>query len=192
MIYPNVAIGKNPNIEKFVIIGKPPQGKREGELKTTIGDNAVIRSFTIIYAGNVIGNYFQTGHHALIRENNVIGNNVSVGTTTVLEEGNNIGDNVRIHSGVFMQDVIIKNNVFIGPNVVFTNDPHPMCPKYKECVKGATVEENARIGANVTVLPGIVIGKNALIGAGSVVTRDVKPNAVVVGNPIKKSKTSAI
>jgi acetyltransferase-like isoleucine patch superfamily enzyme len=79
--------------------------------------------------------------------------------------------------------------VFIGPNVVFTDDPHPMkCPRYLECKGGVTVRRLARIGAHSTLLPGVVVGENALVGAGSVVTRDVPPGTVVAGNPARVIK----
>ena len=93
-IYKNVKIGKNCEIGDFVIIGVPSKGKKNGELKTVIGDNAVIRSHTVIYAGNVIGDNFQTGHHVMIREENNVGNNVSIGTDTVLEHLVNIDNGV--------------------------------------------------------------------------------------------------
>ena len=76
--------------------------------------------------------------------------------------------------------------MFVGPNVVFTDDPHPMgCDHYTECRRGATVRRLARIGANSTILPGVVIGENSLVGAGSVVVHDVPDGTVVVGNPAR-------
>ena len=75
-ILKNVKLGKNMVLGDFVIIGVPPRGREEGELETIIGDNAVIRSHTVIYAGNIIGSNFQTGHHVNIREENVIGDKV--------------------------------------------------------------------------------------------------------------------
>jgi acetyltransferase-like isoleucine patch superfamily enzyme len=104
----------------------------------------------------------------------------------VLEFGNRIGNRVRIHSGCFLEMVTVEEDVFIGPNVVFTDDPHPMgCPRYTECRGGATVRRLARIGANSTILPGVVVGENALVGAGSVVVDDVPDGVVVVGNPAR-------
>jgi acetyltransferase-like isoleucine patch superfamily enzyme len=186
IMYLNVELGFGTVIENYCSIGHPPRGKKDGELKTIIGDNSWIRSFTTIYSGNTIGRCFQTGHGALIREDNIIGDNVSIGTNTVLEFGNRIGNNVRIHSGCFLEMVTIGNDVFIGPNTVFTDDPHPMnCPRYRECLAGVKVEDLAKIGANVTLLPGIKVGRNALIGAGSVVTKDVPNGAVVAGNPAR-------
>jgi acetyltransferase-like isoleucine patch superfamily enzyme len=190
VIYDNVILGSGTVVEAPCIIGKPPRGTEAGEKVLSIGLNGLIRHFTTIYAGSTIGDNFQTGQGASIREDNAIGNNVSIGTNSVIEFGNKIGDHSRIHSGCFMELTTIGKYVFIGPNVVFTDDPHPMgCPRYKECKGGGIVEDYARIGANSTILPGVRIGKNALIGAGSVVTHDIPANSVAVGSPAKVIKT---
>jgi acetyltransferase-like isoleucine patch superfamily enzyme len=185
-IYPNVSIGKNAVIEEYVIIGTPPRGKKPGELLTIIGDNAVIRSHTVIYAGNRIGNDFQTGHHVLVREENEIGDQVSIGTASVVEHHVKMGNNVRIHSQAFVPEMsVLEDGAWIGPNAVITNAAYPLSPNVKHELKGATVKKNAKVGANATLLPGITIGENALVGAGAVVTKDVPPNKVVAGNPAK-------
>ncbi|MFH1352963.1 MAG: acyltransferase [bacterium] len=187
--YKNVKIGRGTEVDEFCVIGKPPRGKKDGSLKTVIGKNSRIRHFSTIYSGVKTGDHFECGQGVSIREDNVIGNNVSVGTGSCLEFGNRIGNNVRIHSNCFMELTTVEDNVFIGPNVVFTDDPHPMkCPRFKECGRGATVERLAKIGANSTILPGVRIGKNSLVGAGSVVTKDVPAGAVVAGNPAKVIK----
>jgi len=188
-IYDNVNIGVGTIIYGPVVLGQPPRGADEGELKLSIGRQSVIRPFTTIYAGTKIGDDFQWGQGASIRENNVIGNNVSIGTNAVLEFENKIGDNCRIHSGCFLEMVTLGRYVFVGPNTVFTDDPHPMnCPKYKECGGGAVVEDMARIGANCTFLPAVKIGRGALIGAGSMVANDIPEMMVAVGNPAKVIK----
>jgi acetyltransferase-like isoleucine patch superfamily enzyme len=185
-IYKNVTIGKNTEIGDFVIIGVPPRDKKNGDLKTVIGNNAIIRSHSVIYAGNVIGNNFQTGHSVNIREENKIGDNVSIGTHSVIEHHLIIEDGVRIHSNVFVPEYsTLKKECWLGPNVVLTNALHPKCPRVKECLKGPTIEQKAVIGANATLLPDITIGKKCLIGAGSVVTSDCKDNSVYIGNPAK-------
>lgn len=188
LIHSNVLLGKGTVVQEGAIVGEPPRGKQPGELKTVIGAGGVIRSGTVIYAGTVIGDRFQSGHGALVREDNVIGDDCSVGTHAVLEAGNRIGDGTRIHSGCFLEHTKIGSRVFLAPNVVFTDDPHPMCPRYLECVLGATVEDDVSIGANATILPGIRIGAGSLIGAGSVVTKNVEAGSVVAGNPAVRVK----
>jgi len=121
-----------------------------------------------------------------IRELNEIGNNVSVGTLSVIEHHVKIGDGVRIHSQVFVPEYsILEDGAWLGPNVVLTNAKYPLSPGVKESLKGPTIKKGAKIGANSTILPGVVIGVNALVGAGSVVVKDVPDNAVVAGNPAR-------
>jgi acetyltransferase-like isoleucine patch superfamily enzyme len=183
-IYPGVEIGEGAILEPPLVLGKPPRGHQPGELRLVIGRGAVIRPFTTIYAGTIIGDRFQTGQGASIREDNEIGEDVSVGTNAVLEFGNRVGSGVRIHSGCFLEMAVVEDLVFLGPHVVFTDDPHPMgCPRYKECLGGATVRTLAKVGANTTLLPGVVIGRGSLIGAGSVVTKSVPDEVVAAGNP---------
>jgi acetyltransferase-like isoleucine patch superfamily enzyme len=182
----NVQLGDNIVVEDFVIIGAPPLGKKEGDLRTVIGSDSVIRSHTVIYAGNTIGDHFQTGNHVSIREENTIGSHVSIGTKSVVEFKAKIADNVRIHSQVFIPEYSeLGEGCWIGPNVVLTNAPYPKSLRAKEFLEGVVVERNAKIGANSTILPGVRVGANALVGAGSVVTKDVPPGKVVAGNPAK-------
>lgn len=187
IIHKNVELGKNVSIGPFCIIGCPPGGAEDGELKTIIGDNAVIRSHTVIYAGNEIGPDFSTGHHVVIRENNTIGHKVSVGTQSCIEHHIQIAEGVRIHSQVFIPEFSrLLARSWIGPNVVVTNAKYPRSRNVKENLKGIVLGAEAKIGANATILPGIEIGERALIGAGSVVVAKVEPEAVIVGNPGRK------
>jgi acetyltransferase-like isoleucine patch superfamily enzyme len=182
----NVHLGKNVIVEDFVVLGAVPRGRKEGDLETVIGDDAVLRSHSVVYAGNVIGVGFQTGNHASIREENVIGDNVSVGTKSVVEFKTKIGDDVRIHSQVFVPEYcILEDGCWVGPNVVLTNAKYPNSKRSKEFLEGVVVGKGAVIGANVTVLAGVKIGAGSLIGAGSVVTKDVLRGKVVVGNPAR-------
>jgi acetyltransferase-like isoleucine patch superfamily enzyme len=189
IVAPNVELGSGTVVGEYVVLGRAPRGKREGELPLAIGVDSVIRPFTTIYAGTTIGARLQTGQGASIREDNVIGDDVSVGTHASLEFGNRIGSNVRIHTGCFLELATVEDDVFLGPHVVFTDDPHPQCPAYLQCVKGATIRKAAKIGANTTLLPGVEIGELALIGAGSVVrARKIPPRSVWAGNPATKLK----
>lgn len=185
-VYSNVDLGVETAVEDFCIVGAPPRGAKDGELPTTIGAGSVIRSHTVIYAGNVIGKHFQTGNKVNIRESNRIGDNVSIGTLSVIEHHVEIADNVRIHTQVFIPEYsVLEEGCWIGPNVVFTNAKYPVSPGVKDSLVGPTIRRGAKIGANVTILPAVVIGEHALVGAGSVVTKNVPPGAVVAGNPAR-------
>jgi acetyltransferase-like isoleucine patch superfamily enzyme len=140
----------------------------------------------VIYAGNVIGKNFQTGNKVNIRESNQIGNDVSIGTLSVVEHHVQIADHVRIHTQVFVPEFsVLEEGCWLGPNVVLTNAKYPLSPGVKDQLVGPVIRRGAKIGANVTILPGVVIGENALVGAGSVVAKDVPAGAVVVGNPAR-------
>lgn len=187
IIFPNVKLGSNILIEDFCIIGVSGDGT--DNIETVIGDNAIIRSQTIIYAGNKIGSNFRTGNKVNIRDLNVIGNNVSVGTMSVIEHHVVIEDEVRIHSQAFIPEFcVLKKSSWIGPHVVLTNAKYPKSPTVKKDLSGVMVMDKAKIGANATILPGVVIGINSLVGAGSVVTKNVSDNMIVSGNPAKATR----
>ena len=113
-----------------------------------------------------------------------IGANCNICAHTLIENDVIIGNNVTVKSGVYIWDgITLEDNVFIGPCVAFTNDKKPRSKHYPEEFPQTIVEKGASIGANATILPGIRIGQNALIGAGAVVTKDVPANAIVIGNP---------
>lgn len=115
-----------------------------------------------------------------------IGKNCNICAQTLIEGDVIIGDNVTVKSGVQIWDgARIADNVFIGPNVTFTNDLFPRSKKFPQEFSQIKILRNASIGANATLLAGITIGENAMVGAGSVVTKDVPANTVVVGNPAK-------
>jgi UDP-2-acetamido-3-amino-2,3-dideoxy-glucuronate N-acetyltransferase len=116
-----------------------------------------------------------------------IGTNCNICSHCFIENRVNIGNNVTIKSGVqIWDDIVIENDVFVGPNVTFTNDKFPRSKKYPLSFLKTIIRKGASIGANATILPGITIGENAMIGAGSVVTKDVEANTTVIGNPAKK------
>ena len=135
---------------------------------------------------NKIGDGTYVWQFCVILPGAVIGENCNINCNVFIENEVIIGDNVTIKPGVQIWDgVTLEDNVFIGPNATFTNDLKPKSKVYPESFLKTTVKKGASIGANATILPGVIIGENALIGAGSVVLKDVPPNTVWVGNPAK-------
>jgi acetyltransferase-like isoleucine patch superfamily enzyme len=175
-------IGPDSVLDPGVIVGYPP-GRPGTFADVRIGRGARIRSGSVIYAGVEIGDDFETGHNAIVREENRIGSQCTVWNNSTLDYGCVIGDRVRIHCNVYVaQYTIIEDDVFLAPGVTIANDPHPICTK---CMQGPTIRRGARIGVNVTLLPHVVVGENALVAAGSVVTADVPPGMLVSGTPAR-------
>ena len=182
----NVTLGKDCTVEDMVVLGAPLKGS-DPYPPTVVGDGAVIRSHTVIYSGNRIGRNFQTGNKANVREMNEIGDDVSIGTLSVVEHHVTIGNGVRVHSQAFIPEFsVLEDGCWLGPGVVLTNARFPNTAQAKVELKGPRISRGARIGANSTVLPGVTVGPLALVGAGSVVTRDVLEREVVAGNPARR------
>jgi len=116
----------------------------------------------------------------------VIGNDCNICDHVFIEGAAKIGSRVTIKSGVQLWDgVVVEDDVFIGPNATFINDLFPRSKQQPSVFQKTLIERSASIGANATILAGLTIGRSAMIGAGSVVTKDVPPNAVVAGNPAR-------
>jgi len=173
----------SPNqIDPQAIVGAVP-GRTIEDTSLEIGPHATVRAFTVIYAGSRIGSHLETGHGTVIREENRIGDHLSIWNNSTIDYGCVIGNNVRIHTGVYVaQFTTIEDDVFLAPGVMIANDRHPIC---RECMRGPTIKRGARVGINATLLPEVVIGEGALVGAAAVVTRDVPAGMVVAGNPAR-------
>lgn len=147
-----------------------------------IGENSLIRSETIIYSDNLIGDNFQTGHRVTIRENTKIGHNVRIGTLSDIQGHCEIGNYVNLHSNVHIGNKsVIKDYVWIFPYVVLTNDPTPP----SETMLGVTVEEFAVIATGTVVLPGITVKKDTLVAAGTILNKEFEEGRILIGNPCK-------
>ena|SRR5437879_574244 len=187
--YPNTTLGADTEVGPYTVLGYPPNGTKPGKYATVVGRGVIIRSHVVIYAGNRIGDRVHIGHAVLLRESNIVGDDVSIGSRSIIEHHVTIGDRVRIHSAAFIPEyTVLEDDCWIGPCVVVTNAKYPANRHTKRDLRGPVVRRGARVGANATLLPGVVIGEGALVGAGSVVTRDVPANAVVVGNPARITK----
>ena len=190
VVDPRAEIGEGAEIGDFVVLGR--DAFDPSRLPLRIGVNARIRSHTVIYAGTTIGDRFQSGHGVMIREANEIGSDVSVGTHSIVEHHVVIGNGARIHSNAFIPEFsVLEDGAWIGPSVTLTNARYPLSRDAKTTLRGPIVRSGAKIGANATLLPGVVIGRDALVGAGSVVVRDVPDGTVVVGNPARVIKLAA-
>jgi acetyltransferase-like isoleucine patch superfamily enzyme len=180
----DVALGRGCLIDDNVILGARP-GRTVREISLRLGRRAIVRSGSVLYAGTLIGDGFETGHNVIIREDNVIGADVKVWNNTVIDYGCTIGNRVKIHSNCYVaQFTTLEDDVFLGPGVSLANDPHPGSASHL-CMRGPTIKAGAQIGMNATILPFVTIGERALVGAGAVVTRDVPAGMVVVGNPAR-------
>jgi len=133
-----------------------------------------------------IGEGTNIWQYSVVLPGAVIGKGCNICAHTFIENDVTMGDRVTVKSGVFLWDgITIEDDVFIGPCVAFTNDKHPRSKAYPEDFLRTTIKKGASIGANATILPGIIIGEGAMVGAGAVVTKDVAPFTTVVGNPAK-------
>lgn len=186
-------IGDNVIIGNNCVLGVKPGGNRrmrkenEGASKLTIGSNTKIGNLVSIYSGTSIGEYCFVGDHASIRENVSIGDETVVGRAAIVELNSTIGKNVTIQTLVYITgDTIVEDNVFFGPCVSMSNDKYMGLQEYE--LRGPHFKRNVKVGNNATFLPNVTIGEDAVVGAGSVVTKDVNAGDTVVGVPAKKIK----
>jgi serine acetyltransferase len=179
---PALSLGEGLSADLGVIVGY--QGQRPTTQSLQVGVGAVLRSGSVIYLGSRIGDRFATGHHVVVREDCEIGDDVSIWSNTVVDYGCRIGHRVKIHSNCYVaQYTDIGNDVFMAPGVTIANDLYPGQPESAEVMAGPSIRAGAQLGVNVTVLPYVIIGEGCLVGAGSVVTRDLPAGSVAYGNP---------
>jgi UDP-3-O-[3-hydroxymyristoyl] glucosamine N-acyltransferase len=177
----NTVIGNNVTIQNNCEIGVYSAGYNIEPL--VIGNNSLIRSQSIFYTGSKFGENLVTGHRVCVREGVNAGNNLQLGTLTDVQGDCLIGDYVRMHSNVHIgKHSKIGNYVWIFPYVVLTNDPHPP----SDVQKGVVVEDYVVISTMSVVLPGVVVRKDTLVGAHSLVSKNTNEGTLVAGSPAKE------
>ncbi len=185
-IYDNVEIGDDSTICNDSVIGEPLEAYYHdpgyNNPVTVIGAGSLVRSHAIIYAGCTIGPRFSSGHRVTIRENTSIGEHCSIGTLSDIQGKVKIGRYCRLHSNVHIaQGCSMGDFVFLYPFSVMTNDPFPPSTD----IKGGYIGNYSQVGVHAVVLSGIQVGENCLIGANSVVSRNVPDYSLAMGDPVK-------
>ena len=162
----------------------------ELQFNVNIGKNVLIRNGAVIYSNVQIGNNCWINHNAIIRENVKILRDCTVGSNTICENNVSIGEKCVIHNNTMIcAETLIESCVFIGPGVSFTNNsPIGHLRNVPSTIRGAKLRFGCAIGGGATICPGVEIGRESIVAAGTVVTKDVSSRIIVVGNPAKKIK----
>jgi len=191
VIHEGTKIGNNVYIDDGSILGRMPKSgasswrKVQKELSPLeIGDDTVISVNAILYRGTRIGKQVLVGDLASVREQNEVGDRSIIGRLVMVEPRTKIGVGVVVQTGTHITgDAIIEDNVFFGDEVSTSNDN--TMARGKPTYKGPHIKRGARIGSNSTLLPGVVIGEEAVVAAGALVSRDVPDRKIVMGVPAR-------
>ena len=192
-VYEGTVLGENVKVLEGAVVGKQPTlsprstAKRELLQPTTIGEGTIVSTGAIVFAGSAIGARVILGDQSCVRERVEIGDDVVVGRGSYVENDTTIGAMTKIQAEAYITAYsTLEEHVFIAPCVVTTNDNWMgRTEKRFGLVKGPTIRRGARVGGGAILCPAVEIGEEAVVGAGAVVTKDVPPRTVVVGNPAR-------
>jgi acetyltransferase-like isoleucine patch superfamily enzyme len=194
VIHPDTVIGNDVRIDDHATLGKLPMKAansattKEQELPPlTLGDVCIVGTGVVLYRGATIDGKVLMADLATVRENVTIGRGTIVGRGVTVENFCKVGRYCKLESECYITAYSeLEDRVFVAPGVITSNDNFigRTAERFKH-FKGATVRRGARIGAGVVMLPGVTVGEDALVAAGSVVTRDVPPRVIVMGRPAK-------
>jgi len=193
IVYPGTVLGEGVKVLEGAVVGKQPSlsprstAKRDPLPPAEIGDGTVVSTGAIVFAGTRVGARVIVGDQACVRERVDIGDDVVVGRGVLVENDTTIGALTKIQADAYITAYsTLEDNVFIAPRVITTNDNFMgRTERRHELIKGPTVRRGARVGGGAILCPGIVVGEEAFVGAGAVVTKDVAPRMLVVGNPAR-------
>ena len=192
-VYSGTVLGEGVKVLEGAVVGKQPTlsprstAKREPLAPTTIGDGTIVSTGAIVFAGSQIGARVILGDQSCVRERVEIGDDVVLGRGSYVENDTTIGAMTKIQADAYITAYsTLEEHVFIAPCVVTTNDNYMGRTEQRlSAMHGPTIRRGARIGGGAILCPGVEIGEEAFVGAGAVVTKDVPPRAVVVGNPAR-------
>jgi acetyltransferase-like isoleucine patch superfamily enzyme len=193
IVHPGTVLGEGVKVLEHAVVGKQPSlsprstAKREPLEPTVIGDGTIVSTGAVVFAGTKIGARVILGDQSCVRERVVVGDDVVIGRGSLVENDTTIGVLTKIQAEAYITAYsTLEDNVFIAPCVVTTNDNFMgRTEKRHDLIKGPTIRRGARIGGGAVLLPGIEIGAEAFVGAGAVVTKNVEPRMLVVGNPAR-------
>jgi UDP-2-acetamido-3-amino-2,3-dideoxy-glucuronate N-acetyltransferase len=190
-VHPDTVLGEGVKVLENAVVGKQPTlsprstAKRDPLPPAELGAGTVVSAGAIVFAGTRIGARVIVGDQSCIRERVTLGDDVVIGRGALVENDTTIGALTRIQAEAYITAYsTLEDNVFVAPCVVTTNDNFMgRTEKRLELMRGPTIRRGARIGGGAVLCPGVEIGEEAFVGAGAVVTKDVPPRALVVGNP---------
>jgi len=193
IVYPGTVLGEGVKVLEGAVVGKQPSlsprstAKRDPLPPAEIGDGTIVSTGAIVFAGARVGARVILGDQACVRERVDIGDDVVVGRGVLVENDTTIGALTKIQADAYITAYsTLEDNVFIAPRVITTNDNFMgRTERRHELIKGPTVRRGARVGGGAILCPGVVVGEEAFVGAGAVVTKDVAPRMLVVGNPAR-------
>jgi acetyltransferase-like isoleucine patch superfamily enzyme len=192
-VYPGTVLGEGVKVLENAVVGKQPTlsprstAKREPLPPAVLGDGTVVSAGAIVFAGTSVGARVILGDQSCVRERVTIGDDVVLGRGALIENDTTIGALTKIQAEAYITAYsTLEDNVFIAPCVVTTNDNFMGRTEQRHALmKGPTIRRGARVGGGAVLCPGVEIGEEAFVGAGAVVTKDVPPRALVVGNPAR-------
>ncbi len=193
IVHPGTVLGEGVKVLEGAVVGKQPTlsprstAKREALPPTVIGDGTIVSTGAIVFAGSTIGARVILGDQSCVRERVTIGDDVVLGRGSLIENDTTVGALTKIQADAYITAYsTLEENVFIAPCVVTTNDNFMGRTERRHALlAGPTIRRGARVGGGAVLCPGIEVGEEAFVGAGAVVTTDVPPRTLVVGNPAR-------
>jgi acetyltransferase-like isoleucine patch superfamily enzyme len=193
VVHPGTVLGKGVKVLEHAVVGKQPSlsprssAKREPLPPAELGDGTIVSTGAVVFAGTRVGARVILGDQSCVRERVEIGDDVVIGRGVLVENDTTIGALTKVQADAYITAYsTLEDDVFVAPCVVTTNDNFMgRTERRHELMKGPTIRRRARIGGGAVLCPGVEIGEEAFVGAGAVVTKDVPPRVVVVGNPAR-------